>query len=247
MNDTLTYIADEALDATGSDAWASRRELLGAPEIAPAVEAPVTDAPPPSERTDEDRFNTAVGLVQRFVQGDPDAYPEGFDPDHRTNGNLVPPASDAPALDFEPLTAPQFEALVRRLMLLRAERDAIAANSEAMCADLDRQIASILEENEAPLRHFIDGGYGAKSRRCPWGLCGVRKSGGRVHIVDLERALKSVREMAPSALRETVDLAKLPPHFTAPGFDVTPETSKLYVQGLPKSRKAAPEGDSDDE
>lgn len=178
-------------------------------------------------------------------------FGNGFDPDHRTNPNIPAPTdgegcSDWPgATDFEPLTTAEFEAIVRRLMLLRAERDAIAANSEAMCADLDRRIEAVFAENEPRLRHFIDGGHGAKSRRCVYGLVGVRKGGGRVYVDDLEEALKSVREMAPSALRETIDLAKLPPHFTAPGFDVSPETSRLYVQALPRSRKAT-EGDSDE-
>lgn len=192
-------------------------------------------------------WDAATGApdVECLVEAADSPWPGGYDPSPATN----PAVRDAletdgegcsewpEAPDFEPLTQAQFEALVRRLMLLRAEREAIACNSEAMCTDLDRQIARILVENEPQLRHYIDGGYGRKSARCIYGLCGVRKSGGRLRVVDLRRALESVREMAPSALLETIDTAKLPPNFTAPGFDTTPETSSLYVAPMPRNRK----------
>lgn len=235
MNDPITYIDDRAVSAApDEDAWA-----------ASGTRTDVCEGCGEERHVNADHFcRECVDRVRRVEEVAASmADLVGYVP--LTDGECSSEWPEAP--DFEPLTVPQFEALVRRLMLLRAERDAIAANSEAMCADLDRQIARILEVDDAQLRHYVDGGYGRKSVRCPWGLLGVRKGGGRVHIVDLPRALESVRELAPSALRETVDLAKLPPRFTAPGFDVTPETSSLYVQGLPRNRKSKTESEDDSE
>jgi hypothetical protein len=147
-------------------------------------------------------------------------------------------------LELPPLTDQDAAALIRRALPYVSALRALKANTEMMAAEEQRALDAVLAEDEERLRDWIKAkSEDAKSRRCPYGLAGTRNSGGNLVIVDEALALASVREMCPEAIREVVDLSKLPANFTAPGFDVTPTVSKLYVQPLPRGKGAAEGGD----
>lgn len=127
--------------------------------------------------------------------------------------------------------------IARRALHYKAEIDAITANAKALVDEQQRKLDTLFEEEGERIRKWITAVKpDAKSRRNLYGLLGTRKSGGSVTVVDETLALASAKELAPSAVYEKVDLKKLPPNFTAPGFDLTPEVSKLYVQPLPRGK-----------
>jgi hypothetical protein len=167
-------------------------------------------------------------------------WAEGFDPDHRTNGNLPPPMEPEPPVDL--ISDAEADRLIDRLASFDERRRRYRAQAEARCRDVDNEEKHLLFVHGTELREWTRSKLRGKSRsvKRPTGTAGFRTVPAHATIFDHAAALAYCEEHLPGAIKPTVDPKKVLTGETGidgkpllpPGVEWVPARETFAVRGV---------------